>query len=86
MPDNSPVPAAQPSPDREAERAANRARIAQNAAHLAHNARHMADRAVALAMTPAEVAALHYAAATLGEQFGFKEPPRPAATPGAGQG
>lgn len=77
MPDNSPVPAAQPSPDREAERRANRARIAQNAAHLAHNARHMAERAVALGMTAAEVSALHYAAENLGGQFGFKDPLRP---------
>lgn len=83
MPDNSPIPAAQPSPEREAERERARAGLSRNAAYLAHNARRMADRAVKLGMTAAEVAALHHAGAIIGEAFGFQEPPpAPAQTQG----
>lgn len=79
MPDNSPVPAAQPSPEREAERERNRAAIERNAAITAFNARRMAERAVRLGLTPRQITALHFAAETLGEVFGFEEPPPPPA-------
>lgn len=64
----------------QAKREAARATLSLHAAYMAHNARRMAERAVALGMTAAEVAALHYAGATVGEAFGFTEPP---ATPQA---
>lgn len=81
MPDTSPVPAAQPSTEREAERERARAVLARHAAYLAHNARRMADRAVKLGMAAGEVAALHHAGAIVGEAFGFEAPPPAPAQP-----